>query len=160
MMRNGLEKEEIINIVSKKNFISKNDIDKKVKESFLKLQEHEMNVDIKISDYIENNYRKKQLFYSPNHPVEDLLLEYCNRILTYMGFSQIKYQQSDLITECITLKGQDIPIYPSVINCLGLKEYETRFYINRYVDSELVGSFHEYIELYYYSNNKCFRKEK
>ena len=47
-----------------------------------------------------------------------------------------------------TLKGQDIPLYPAVIKKLGLKKYEKSYYPNRYLCSELLLDFEEFVEMY------------
>lgn len=90
----------------------------------------------------------EQLFYSNNHPNENLMLEYADRIMHFLGYSSKEMSLTDAYLECGTLKGQDIPLYPSVVKALGLENYEKKFYPNRYLLRDIPLSFGEYIDLY------------
>ena len=129
-MRDG---EDILKILMDENFLSEDVIEDNVKESLKELSKREKVCDVKIVDYIECNYRKEQLFYSCNHPNETLLNEYVRRILEYLGYKEQYISEKDIIMRCESLKGQDIPIYPAVVKCLGLNKYEKTFYPNRYM---------------------------
>lgn len=151
MIKKGLTKEEIYALVSKDDFIAAKEIEENVEDSFQQLLIREEKVDVKISDYIRQYYRKRQLFYFVNHPIEELVLEYGNRILVYLGYPIGKCNKTDYFLQCGTLKGQDLPIYPSVIKHLGLEEYETKFYPDRYIAPEILLDFKE--SIYFYCNS-------
>lgn len=53
-------------------------------DSLLELKKREKLVDINICDFIEDNYKKSQLFFTMNHPCKKLLVEYSSRILTHL----------------------------------------------------------------------------
>ena len=58
------------------------------------------------------------------------------------------------ITSCC-LKGQDIPIYPSVIKVLHMQKYEKRYFPNRYLEQSMLYDFREYYRNYM---KYCFNK--
>lgn len=53
--------------------------------------------DIKITDFIEENYKEEQLFYSPNHPNERLINEYVNRMIEYLGYKRRRFSIVDIL---------------------------------------------------------------
>lgn len=79
-----------------------------------KIKNREKDCNIKIYDYIKDNYKKRKIFYDVGHPSTELLLEISGEILKLLG-----------ITDKCTAKGQlddhETPIYPCVISALGLK---------------------------------------
>lgn len=52
----------------------------------------------------------------------------------------------DFFIHANTLKGQDIPLYPSVINALNLQHYEDRYYPNRYLEPNMLLNAEEYLK--------------
>jgi hypothetical protein len=56
-----------------------------INKSIKSLKEREVRSDIEISDFIEKNYRSNQLFFTFNHPVAILIVEYAKRILIDQG---------------------------------------------------------------------------
>ena len=141
---------EILSAIKQENFILKEDINQKIETSFAELERRECNKDIKIADYLRENYKKRQLFYSPNHPCNEVLIEYIRRILQQLGYEWEPLSETDLSLQCSALKGQDIPVYPSVIQFLGLKQYERYYYPNRYIPGlqKMSLTFDEFITLY------------
>ena len=153
LIEKGLNSEEIINNVCKENFIDKQTIEENVSLNLKELQKREEHTDIVIMDYIIENYREEQLFYSRNHPNEKLLIVYTNRILKYLGYPENQLSEKDMIMQCGSLKGQDLPVYPCVRKVLGLKQYEKKVYPNRYLYDDLLLDIKEYVALYIRS--KC-----
>ena len=158
LMEKQMKPEAIIEHLSREDFLSGKTIDENVQNSFRELQAREEQADVKISDYLEEHYREEQLFFSPNHPNGHVLSEYVERILRFMEGAKIfgggnacsehNIRKLDFALLCGTLKGQDIPLYPSVIRHLGLRNYEKRYYPNRYIYPELLLDFEEYLGLY------------
>lgn len=60
-----------------------------------KLRKREEKCDIKISDYIENNYREKQLFYDPNHPTNKVIYEKGRQIMSVLDLNIVKNKLVD-----------------------------------------------------------------
>lgn len=147
MLSQGMTATEIKAEVLRDDFISREDIEAAVKDSINELIEREKYVDVKITDYIMENYCSEQLFYSHHHPNEKVLLEYTERIMRLIGYDTEEISPADAYLLSGTLKGQDIPVYPSVIKVLGLQKYEKKFYPNRWLCNILVD-IEEYIDLY------------
>ncbi len=148
LLKRGFKKEDILEQVLDENFIASEIIDQAVNQSLLELKKREKEADVVISDYIEQKYKERQLFYSPNHPVNIVLIEYARRLIRYMGLTDSTIGEDIVYMKAGCLKGQDIPIYPSVIKRLGMKVYDTSYYMNRYIEPDLLVGFEEYIKKY------------
>lgn len=110
----------IVREISRDDFYSPAEI---FNYAFLELEltkKREMQCDIKITDYIEDNYTKKIMFESDQHPTEDVICELCRRILAFLGINaEIPH---DLSVHSIGLPGDErTPIYPSTLKCLGIR---------------------------------------
>lgn len=148
MLQENYSEEEIISEISKEDFISELEIRNGVLKSLQELKHREVEVDVKISDYIEKHYKEEQLFYSPNHPCEELMKVYIDRILEFLGYEPEEMSSADRILNFGTLKGQDIPIYPAVKKVLGLEKCERKYYPNRYLCEGLLLDFREFMVKY------------
>ena len=62
-------------------------------QSLNELRSRELNCDVTISDFIENNFRSRALFYTVNHPTILLLAELVERILVYIGLPFVALPQ-------------------------------------------------------------------
>lgn len=102
------------------NFISEGELEACVEKSFDELQKREWPCDIHILDFIQDNYRYRQIFYAPNHPAPNVLLEITQRILKFMGVSDMTFNNYDLLlSDGFALHGQDVPVYPKVKAMFG-----------------------------------------
>ncbi len=81
LLQQGASVKEIVDEIQNGAPYSKEEIFQIFNSGMERIKEREKHCDIKISDYIENNYRNKQLFYDPNHPTEDLMAEVGRRVL-------------------------------------------------------------------------------
>jgi hypothetical protein len=59
--------------------------------SFNILKDSEKITDIKISDFIENNYKNIELFYTNNHPTNYIFLEIVNQIFNKINIPKLDY---------------------------------------------------------------------
>lgn len=84
-------------------------------EEMQKLIEREKYCDISISDYIADNFQSKQLFYEPNHPTNELIMEKGRRILKLLN---IEIDESVPIARA--LDGSELFIYGCVKKALGM----------------------------------------
>ena len=99
-----------------------------------------------MSDFVVDNY-KRQIFYSPNHPTQNVILELAHRVLKFMDISDTSFQNTDfLMSESQSLIGQDIPIYPKVKEILGLKDSLNVFYANKYIPTEFKNFRANYVD--------------
>ncbi|PVZ70242.1 WcbI family polysaccharide biosynthesis putative acetyltransferase [Pelagibaculum spongiae] len=58
-----------------------------IEQSISELKNRELRVDVKVVDYIIENYATERLFHTFNHPTSLLLIEYSSRILKHLGLS-------------------------------------------------------------------------
>ena len=110
--------EEIINMYDN-NLIDFN-YESRFKNTISILEEKEKNTDIKVSNFIKNNYKKYKLFNydtnsdgsaNCNHPSNVLILEYVNQILNIMGFDSITYNGTEFIGSHMLVSRYDIKYY-------------------------------------------------
>lgn len=145
--------DEILELVLDEDFISKEEVYAKCEDSINNLRQREKDVDIPIVDYIEQNYRNEQLFYTYNHPKNIVMYEYVRRILKALGIGNTDtFTEEELNMEFGTLRAaNNFPIYPCVISALGLKRYEYKMRIS-HITPRLVAMkeyIREYIERCY-----------
>lgn len=103
---------------------------KQIRDAFhkqiTKVIEREKECDIKISDYILENYRRKQLFYDPEHPSEDTICEKGRRILKILGMKE----NDDAVIPRM-LNSTELFIYDSVRNALNLEYRQERIRLGK-----------------------------
>ena len=63
--------------------------------SELKRRELEFDIDIKISGFIEQNYRNSRLFFTFNHPSNDVLIHVAKALLLKLGVSEYRLPELD-----------------------------------------------------------------
>lgn len=110
--------------------ISESDINENLNNTFIELKRREEELDISISDYIEENFRTKYLFYTPSHPTNEVLHELVKRILNKIGiksdFPIPRLEENDRF---------EVPIYPKVYKTLGCSfEKETYYFCQSLCD--------------------------
>ena len=142
MMNEVLSQEKIIQEISKKDFYNREELLKNIDYTLSELSKRETNTDIKISDFIRDNYRKYRLFHTINHPTDVLGLEVANQILSKLNMPPISEGTKPQYKE--VLGRLQVPIYPSVIDGLDLtfvsessvywsKEFGKKFTFNQYI---------------------------
>ena len=125
-----------------------------VKKSFLtfkeKLLSREKDWDIKVSDYIMNNFQTKQLFYDPSHPTNEYL-EYIvlelKELLLGIKYKRVLWDKEKIQKLDVT----EMPVLDTVRNALGItysadtlrnsanggriisSEMDTKEYIHQYI---------------------------
>lgn len=150
LMQQNLGKEKIIELLSDEQFIPDVEIENCVKKALFDLKKKDSFADVKIYDYIVENYTKEQLFYSPLHPCDNLIREYAQRIFQYLGL-EWDIADEDFAAICCggIMRGADLLIYPSVIRKLGLKKYSNRFHFNReYITKGMFLDLKQCMEIY------------
>ena len=99
--------------------------------SMKELKKREAACDIIISDYIEENYRKKHIFYTPSHPTNEITFELGKRILQDLGIKSNEVQDN-----LEDNNGIELLIYPSVKKHLGLKFEKKKFTFHKGLKKE------------------------
>jgi hypothetical protein len=118
LKRDKLSLEQILSLYDE------NKIDFKYQERLDKtiqiLREKEELTDVKVSQFILDNYKKHKLFNyhnlttddtSCNHPSNYLMLHYTNQIFTLMGLEEVKYDGPELIGGKMLVSRYDIAFY-------------------------------------------------
>ena len=100
--------DDIVNHIKSKKFEGKL-LDDGYHEFMHRLKEREMSCDIKISDFIEENLSKEQLFIDVRHPSVFVLQEMANRIIKFLG-----YRVNPLYDDLKFEYGHEVPIYDGV----------------------------------------------
>jgi hypothetical protein len=126
MYRLGKSIDEIADAIKNEEIYKKEDIIENFNDEMKKLKEREKHCDIKISDYIEENYQHKQMFYEPIHPTNDVVEEKARRVLSILN---IKLNERPH-TNRGGLDIGELFIYGCVRRALGI-EFEQE-YIHKY----------------------------
>lgn len=116
-MQDKYSAKEIADKLSSDDFYSKEFCIKNAEESLQELQSREEICDVKISDYIAENYKKEMLFFTKNHPSNKVLKELVIRVFALCG-EDVSDIDEKLAWEN---NGREIFIYPSVRKGLGLE---------------------------------------
>ncbi|MEM1170387.1 MAG: WcbI family polysaccharide biosynthesis putative acetyltransferase [Cyanobacteria bacterium P01_H01_bin.35] len=150
MMNQGFSKDKILKEISGKDFYNPDYLLENIDYTLTELSKREANTDVKVSDFIRENYRKYQLFHTINHPTDIVGLEVANQILIKLNMSPISQGVKPKHRE--VLGSLQVPIYSSVIHGLGLtfvsnssvywsKEFGRKFtfseYINQYMNQDI-----------------------
>lgn len=128
----GFSEEKCLAKLRDVNLFSEEEILDNLTLTINELKNREKISDIKISDYIEINFKQKRLFYSPPHPTTELLIVLVNRILRKMGIEEYQINKNGLPeNDCF-----EMFIYPSVKEKLGLSFDCNQFRFSKYVSEE------------------------
>lgn len=80
-----------------------------------KIKEREAECNIKIYNYIMDNYRKKRMFWDPGHPTNDVILEMCRQITDLLISDK---EMAEKIKKEILINNEmdtfQMPVYASV----------------------------------------------
>lgn len=164
LIREGLNDKEILEVISKDDFLSPKEIEKAYDEGLISLQESECELDVKMFDYIYEHGREEQLFYSIEHPNRKVMVEWANRILAFLyPFGEIdlneQYEKEDFILKTSTLKTRDYPVYSSVVKQLGLQRYEKRFIMCKGSGFNELLTFDEYMRILIQNERERIERE-
>lgn len=137
--------EEILDIISDNSFYSKKELFTFFWDELEKNIEREKDCDVKICDYLESHLMTEILFEGNNHPSEKVLMEITRRLLKVLEIDNIEIYAEGGI-HAWGIPGEDrTPIYPSVINQLGIQDDFNLLY--RLPTGKKV-SFREYMKSY------------
>lgn len=117
MFLSGLEKSVIIKKISEEFPLNQDQIYKLHLDSIhaLKQRERKFKVDIDISGYIEENFNKRRLFHTFNHPTSEMFIYICQKIIARLCISGEVKETKDFLDSIVA------PIYPSVKKALNLE---------------------------------------
>lgn len=150
----GAGVKEILKIYNNVQLFPEKVLSEKFNDFCVKVKSREADWDIKVLDYIINNYQTTQLFYDPNHPTNELLIYITMELLRHMG---IKFDETIIKNADVEkLDSYEMPILPSVkeyfcmtfdcneLRCTGRKvqlgKMYQRDYIRQYLAMEWQNS--------------------
>lgn len=123
----GKTDEDIIREISREDYYSEEFLHSNVKEELMQYKMREESIDIKMYDFLVDNYDKFLMFATPNHPTKDVLLELTRRILRKLGITDMYILCDDNEVQAPCPKLLYYPIYPSVLRAFGLRDRKYYF---------------------------------
>lgn len=155
MLKEGKSLEQITNSILSVYFIKRDKVETFFQHSLIILQENEKNCDIKIADYIRENYKRELLYYSWSHLATKVLVEFAKRICEVFKITDIdfeKYYYDDFFR--MDYSGEEL-VYPSVCQVLDKGvAIERKIRPGDFYKDKL--SSEEYIKEYIY----CYQRKK
>ena len=136
--------DDIIKIVCLDNLFSAKFLQWIYDTRLMEMQNREELCDVRIYDYIIKHFKEEQLFYSKNHPNRNVFVEFGNRLLYKLGFSDGKIEQIRMPV----LDGWQEIIYPSVASYYGFC-FDKTMYLDHIIDEEC--DLEEIIRLYLFT---------
>lgn len=132
MCAQGLSFEEIYFNIQKDDYLDANMVKKYFEACMDNMVAYEKKCDVKIADFVRDNYRTKLLFYSPRHTSEIILREISRRIMLILECEWDEQSKCEVKSDT-----HEIPVYSTVINALGINK---DVYLNRKFNS---GDFYD-----------------
>lgn len=106
---------EIIEKMSKKDLVPKEEILSNFEKYLQKIRDREINLDVHVFEFIRQNYRDRQLFFDLGHPTNIVMEEIWRQVCNIMGIEPV------LITPVEKMLDEyEEPILPCVKEALGL----------------------------------------
>ena len=84
-----------------------------------KVKSREEEWDIKVSDFIIENYKNHRLFYDPNHPTPFLIAYYIRELMTLMDIA-VDVDEIYLLSNLCKLNGHELFIIPCVLKSFNM----------------------------------------
>lgn len=124
LIEEGKEFEEIYDLISSKDFYDEKTVKRNLKVAFKSVQIAEQFADIKVMDFIKENYEHRRVFQNFAHMHKCVTWTFVRRLFEKLD---LPYEECDVLEEMspdYIHHGGDIPIYPSVAQALGLTWYD------------------------------------
>ena len=122
----GKEDREILEEISSLEYYSLKSLKREIEDELERFQLRETSIDIKMADYLKDNYNKFLMFVTVNHPTKTVLIEFARRILNKLdiGDSDVPYDENEIPCQMPNII---FAIYPSVLYQLNLRERKIPF---------------------------------
>lgn len=155
MIREGKSVDEIIEELTSDNFYSEEQVQMHIDTVLRILEYAEDGCDIKISQFVRGNYRKKMLYWDMAHTSHTIVWEVIRQVLDILQIKMSEEEQAQIkdnkvIVPTYERHCTEVPVYPSVARRLGLEwwqedmQYDVHFY-----NGIKKLTFEEYIRAYY-----------
>ena len=151
MFIRGCQVKDVIKFLSDPEALDRLSIQENLKSSINELErrEHEFGIDIKIASYVENNYQLKRLFWTKNHPSNNILFYCASGILERLGFLDNKNILMKRLIATEFLDGTYFSIHPAIYSALDLTFPNPQFYFikeNRIRLGDAVSMFFDFYD--------------
>lgn len=126
------------------------DLDRLLQLEAARMQAREAHCDVRVSDFIFENFRARRLFWTVNHPASKMLAELMDRLLQASDLAQPALQDADVASTLASHFGAagplgvvGVPVHPKIAEHFGLQWYDPG---ERY--SSWDGSTSSYVEYF------------
>jgi len=116
LISDGMSVEEIQNYIKHRLVFSKEEVVENFNYIIEKFKLREKNCDVKITDFILENYKNYQMFYDLYHASAKVISEMTRRILIELGIENTKLSEQEF-----EYSGGEMPIYKDIAKALNLK---------------------------------------
>lgn len=140
----GKSVNETITLIQSKDFYQFYDIQNNLENTLLNLEQREIDLDIKLSLFIRENYKKNRLFYTFNHPSFVILKYIANSIFKALDIDKNE-NFFDIFGSIEIFGNSSFPIYPSLYSGLEL-QFSTS---NSYIFERQTYLMKDVVELYF-----------
>ncbi len=130
-------------------------VNKNIISSLAKLEKREVNLDIKLTKYLEMNVMKRRLFYVFNHPTNDVLIEVTKQLAEVLGekINREGLSISNALPDY--LKGSQVALNSEIIDLIENKSPNDHLYAERTKGlDDLIYSQQQYISAQFMSYEK------
>jgi hypothetical protein len=121
LLKEKLPPEEVFKQYMEINIKEKVDLSAIYQEEITKGKILDAQCDIPLYDYVEENFKKKRLFFTPNHPTPDLSMYAVGKILDRLRFRKMHLSVHEKIMNVLPLGKYHHPIHPQIIRYFDLK---------------------------------------
>lgn len=147
MVLEGKSTKEIVDTLSAEDYYSEKQVKRGFQYAMKLIQIAEKDVDIKVADFILENFRKQMLYQNFIHPNKCIIYEYIRRLLHTIDISTAEIDELEREAPMHEHQSGDVPIYPSVIKALELEFADDTTKYEVMIGSGMVYmTFREYME--------------
>ena len=147
LLNQGVPHDEAISRYLELDVSTVTDLDRQLELSRSYQRRNERTSDIKIADFVYENFREQKLFDTINHASNLLVLYIVNKILGLIGCEELPDSVLRGMPPLLVGDGIDMPIHPSISRHFGLKYADETTIYNYY---GLSKTFEEYLRAYVY----------
>lgn len=135
------DEKDTVKIIKNTNIFTKKFLNDLYNYRIANIEEREKKCDIRMLDYIVENWKKELLFFSKDHPNNHVLFEEARRLLAYLGFDDFDSEKVEV---------EELNQYQEVIYPCVKKAYDLKFKHDYYKDISFEGkkSLDEYVKEY------------
>lgn len=138
LIAQGKSDEEIMEKISSVDYYLLEELDNNIQSELAEYSFGEKEIDIKMGDFLLDNYDKFLMFVTVNHPTRDVLIEFVRRILKYLGIQDMNLLCDESEVQPPMPWGLHYVVYPSVQKAYGFQE--KRYYLQLLLNEREVSA--------------------